>query len=277
MKAIVEIKGGFGNQIFQYSFANYLKNIGYNVTVNINKSNVYRFPLDSNHFGFKQTNKLEVSFFKFLYFVSQKSIFNISTNKIMSKFFRKEYNFDSFLSNKNCYLNHFDGYWQNMDVIKNQRSYLFDSLKKVKIFNDNLDSNTQQGTTLIHVRRGDYVNVGENLSIEFYKEAIEYCKNKIDNFSFEVFTDDPDWVIEQNIFKDAKAVHGPKDNGDELLFEISKMFKFENFVVGNSTFSLIPALLSKSETSIIIVADPWMKNSKRDLNFDESLVKITNY
>ena len=25
MKAVVEIKGGFGNQIFQYSFANYLK------------------------------------------------------------------------------------------------------------------------------------------------------------------------------------------------------------------------------------------------------------
>ena len=28
MKAVVEIKGGFGNQIFQYSFANYLKNKG---------------------------------------------------------------------------------------------------------------------------------------------------------------------------------------------------------------------------------------------------------
>ena len=37
MKAVVEIKGGFGNQIFQYSFANYLKNKGYEVTVNINK------------------------------------------------------------------------------------------------------------------------------------------------------------------------------------------------------------------------------------------------
>ena len=37
MRAVVEIKGGFGNQIFQYSFANYLRNKGYKVTVNINK------------------------------------------------------------------------------------------------------------------------------------------------------------------------------------------------------------------------------------------------
>ena len=29
MKAVVEIKGGFGSQIFQYAFANYLKTKGY--------------------------------------------------------------------------------------------------------------------------------------------------------------------------------------------------------------------------------------------------------
>lgn len=31
---IVEIKGGFGNQLFQYNFASYLKSIGYKVRVN---------------------------------------------------------------------------------------------------------------------------------------------------------------------------------------------------------------------------------------------------
>ena len=59
MKAVVEIKGGFGNQIFQYSFANYLKNKGYEVTVNLNKiiykPGTQRFPLNNNNFGFKQT------------------------------------------------------------------------------------------------------------------------------------------------------------------------------------------------------------------------------
>ena len=31
---IVEIKGGFGNQLFQYNFANYLKSLGHNVKIN---------------------------------------------------------------------------------------------------------------------------------------------------------------------------------------------------------------------------------------------------
>ena len=53
MRAVVEIKGGFGNQIFQYSFANYLRNKGYKVTVNINKiifkQGSNRYPLSNNN------------------------------------------------------------------------------------------------------------------------------------------------------------------------------------------------------------------------------------
>ena len=33
---IVEIKGGFGNQLFQFAFANSLKEMGYNVKVKTN-------------------------------------------------------------------------------------------------------------------------------------------------------------------------------------------------------------------------------------------------
>ena len=62
----------------------------------------------------------------------------------------------------------------------------------------------------MHVRRGDYIDIGENLNVRFYEEAINLCKSKIDKFSFEVFTDDLKWVTEQNIFKNAKAIHGLK-------------------------------------------------------------------
>jgi len=277
MKAVVEIKGGFGNQIFQYSFANYLKTKGYRVSVNINKSNVERFPLNSKYFGFQESSKFEVALYKFLYFVSQKSVFKNSINKLISKIFIKEYNLETFLQNENRYFNYFDGYWQNIDLIKNQKNYLIESLKKMKAVENNLIQNIYEGKTLVHVRRGDYIDVGENLNIKFYEESIRYCEERIKNFSFEVFTDDVDWVVKQKIFNQAKAIHGPKDNIDDLLTDITRMFYFENFIIGNSTFSLIPALLSKSKTSLIIVADPWMKNSKQDLNFEKSWIKIKNY
>tara|TARA_B100000131_G_scaffold79646_1_gene76417 strand:- start:13343 stop:14176 length:834 start_codon:yes stop_codon:yes gene_type:complete len=277
MKAVVEIKGGFGNQIFQYSFANYLKDEGYEVTVNLNKiifkPGTQRFPLNSNNFGFRQTNQFMVWLLKSLYFVSQKNIFNRSINKI----FRKEYNFESFLKGEGRSLNHFDGYWQNIELIKNQKDYLIESLKKEEVVKNNLSLDTNDGTTLVHVRRGDYVDIGENLDIKFYEEAISLCKSKIDKFTFEVFTDDFEWVSEQNIFKEAKAIHGPKENIEELLFDITKMFNFQNFIVGNSTLPLIPAIFLSSKTSLTIIADPWMKNSSIDLNFEKSWIKIKNY
>ena len=37
---------------------------------------------------------------------------------------------------------------------------------------DNLNDDVQPGKTLIHVRRGDYIDVEENLNIKFYEEAI---------------------------------------------------------------------------------------------------------
>lgn len=280
MKAVVEIKGGFGNQIFQYSFANYLKNKGYKVTVNINKiifkSDSQRFPLNSNNFGFNQSNQLTLILLKFLYFLSQKDSFNSSFNRLINKIFRKEHNFESSFSNEGRYLNHFDGYWQNIDLIKNQKEYLIECLKKEEVVKNNLSLDVKDGTTLVHVRRGDYIDIGENLDIKFYEEAINLCKSKIKDFSFEVFTDDYKWVSEQNVFKNAKAIHGAKNNIEGLLIDITKMFNFQNFIVGNSSLPLIPAILSSSKKSIIIVADPWMKNSNSDPNFEKSWIKIKN-
>lgn len=277
MRAIVEIKGGFGNQIFQYSFANFLKTRGYKVKVNINKSNTQRFPLDSNFFGFQEAGKYEVSIYKFLYFISQKNFLDDIFKKITLKIFIKENNLDNFLNNNNkCLFNHFDGYWQNINLIKDQKNYLIDSLSKIKVIKPYFKKKINAGTTLVHVRRGDYVNVRENLDVNFYEEAIGYCKKRIKDFSFEVFTDDVAWVRKQQIFKQAKAINGPKDNIDDLLIDVAKMFNFENFIIGNSTFSLIPALLTNSKKQLVIVADPWMKNSKVDLKFERSWVKIRN-
>ena len=40
--AIVEIKGGLGNQVFQYSFGKYLESSGFRVLYNLDFINDYR-------------------------------------------------------------------------------------------------------------------------------------------------------------------------------------------------------------------------------------------
>ena len=54
------------------------------------------------------------------------------------------------------------------------------------------------------------------------------------------------------------------------------MMEYKHFIIGNSSFSLIPAVISEMSGSINIVADPWFKNAFRDLNFKESWVKVKN-
>ena len=73
---LVEIKGGFGNQIFQFVFANQLKDEGYNVFINTEyfkfnkeetKDNTYRkLIIKENIFGLKKINVFYLYFFKIL-------------------------------------------------------------------------------------------------------------------------------------------------------------------------------------------------------------------
>ena len=52
----------------------------------------------------------------------------------------------------------------------------------------------------IHVRRNDYLKLGIELNLKYYTESIRYLENKLENFKFDVFTDDKKWVLEQSIF-----------------------------------------------------------------------------
>ena len=47
-KAIVYLKGGFGNQLFQLSFANYLRSNGVNVKINFNFLETWEIILHEN-------------------------------------------------------------------------------------------------------------------------------------------------------------------------------------------------------------------------------------
>ena len=43
---------------------------------------------------------------------------------------------------------------------------------------------------VIHVRRNDYLKLGIELNLKYYTESIRYLENKLENFKFDVFTDD---------------------------------------------------------------------------------------
>lgn len=262
MRAVVEIKGGFGNQIFQLAFANHLKQARYKVSLNIQKYEIEESPINYKFFGFDTSKTYLHNISKFLYKIQESNRFNLISKIFINRIFKKYYKLSQLDKLQKKFINHFDGYWQDVKILESQKTYILESLGKIENITPTLKSIPKTGCTLVHVRRGDYLAMGENLGINYYEKALKLAKGNIDNFHYEIFTDDIEWVKSQKIFNEAKEIHGPSNNLKQLHKEISKMLNFENYITANSSLSLALATLSEKQSSLIIVPTPWTRNSE---------------
>ena len=271
--AIVYIKGGLGNQIFQISFANYLSNLGLNVFVslsNFKKSKKIQNPgVDLRELIFP-ISIFNLKIFPNFLFIVLELIVKITKNLIITK--HTDVNFDEKRIGK---INFFDGHWQDPNILIKNKEFILESISKNKIIKNKLMSPTNSGSTVLHVRRGDYLKINEELKDSFYINAIQTGKENIKNFNYSVFTDDYEWVVSNNIFNDAKKIIYSSNSVDDTLESFTEMLSYENFIVGNSTFSLVPALLSNARNKKIIIADPWYRNTKIHIDVPDAL-KIKN-
>jgi len=283
--AIVDIKGGFGNQIFQFAFANEIKKLGYKVYINksfydfknkITKDSTYReLILHENNFNFQKAGNAILVFFKVL------TKLNLSNKtKWFFKYFDKvfikydDYNFDSSkLNHKFVYL---DGYWQNIEYLNNNLDFIKQSISNDIKIKKSLNSPINKNETLLIVRRGDYIDMKEDLDITFYKEALNYFEKLDLEVNLNIFTDDVDWVNKNKLFDIAKNVYGPEDSSEGVIDLFSKMITNEHYIICNSTFALIAAILAEKKSSHVLIADPWMRNYKNEKLFKSNWIKIKN-
>jgi len=276
-RALVVIKGGLGNQLFQYCLANYLLKKETTVYIdssfydktNFDKSNnTYRnLIFKPNNFKFKESSKAFKILLKLLRKINKLNI------KHLSYGFYKGYNHTDLNLRQ---FNEFDGYWQNKELLEYSKDFLYENLSKFDDIKNNLMIRDDKYNTVLHIRRGDYVAMGEDLSIDFYEESLNKMDKNIDKFSYDIFTDDEDWVKNQKLFNSAKNIFGENSFNNNPLSTFANMTKYNNFIVGNSTFSLLAAFLKEDTSSKIIVASPWFRNINHPgFNFDK-WIKINN-
>ncbi len=284
---VIEIKGGFGNQIFQFTFANYLRNKGFKFKVNTRFYNQFRkndnavdtfrqLIIGEELFDFKNINYFYFKFLKLNKKINDsnkiKKIYKNFKNPIYIKL--KDSNFTEELLNKKFI--HLDGYWQNIDNLTSEKKFLYDSLSRNKMLKKSFENPRIENSTMMLVRRGDYIDMNEDLGLEFYEECIKQLKNKIGEFHLEIFTDDVEWVKSKKIFSDAKNIYGPEERPFEVINLFGKMINNQHFIVGNSTFSLLAAFLGEREDSLILVADPWFRERNFGNLTKDNWIKIKN-
>ena len=164
--------------------------------------------------------------------------------------------------------NYFIGHWQSFNNLENSYEYLSKSLSNHPLLKNSLSSHEKSNSTMIHVRRGDYLKFKEELPIFYYEKSIEYIKTKTNTTNFKIYTDDINWCKNQKLFTIADEILTSSDSPDDTVKTFGSMLNHQNYIIANSTFSLIAAFLGSSEDSLVTYPHPWFK----ERNYNKNIV-----
>lgn len=274
---IVKLKGGLGNQLFQYTFALYLSRL-VDDDIKLDFSvyeleNVYskRKPdLLRYNIVFNMASNEEIR--NFLYLDQYDNKFLYKSRLAFNKLFNPKYFYEKRLELVNNEIinkySYFEGYWQNwkyVDSVINEVKSTINielsqhMLSKVKMMND-------CNSVFVGIRRGDYVNTSSyvQLTTQYYTNAMKLISERERETCFFIFSDDIDWVKKNCYFGkyNCKFMDCSDDANEELVI----MSKCKHAIISNSTFHWWAARLIASENSIIIAPQKWYSDQKAVVN-----------
>ncbi len=272
-KIVVHLYGGIGNQLFQYTFGEYIR---------------YKYKMDVfydiSSFGVLATfrdlqiNSIakEIPVFETnKYFFSRHTRFyrRISRwffcHKVGVRYYDNVFD-ETGLLRDDWKLIYLDGYWQDRkyaDWLKENKPDLFQPLtpvpEKIKQY---ADAMSEEKSISLHIRRGDYLlpsNAHLNVCTEdYYKKAVESL-HVDESYSIYVFSDDVEWVKTNLKFKQ-RTVY-VDDKGVKPYWSIYLMSLCRINIISNSTFSWWGTFLNNNSNKMVIAPSKW-RNDKENPN-----------
>jgi hypothetical protein len=254
---ILSPMGGLGNQIFQVLYGIYLSKITKReLLISDAHYKVYKkFPLliekIFNNEIINNVSTFRILIYKF--FFNSETLFDENIFKISHKFKKQVIN-----SSKDIVF--IKGYWQSLKYL-NEYINLEKILKK-KFNQKKINIATDKVPVALHIRRGDYYSeknikkLHGIISDSYFKNCIEYF-NRIHNFNvrFYIFSDDIRYTKNLSYLKnfDCKFI-----NNTSTISSFIDLSFFQNYIISNSTFSLLAAFIAyKREQNINICAPKY--------------------
>lgn len=269
----IAIKGGLGNQLFQYAFGTYLQRtykctVCYDVIPLQEKGeNLTPRPYLLDKL-FPITNYTEPAVHRLFY--SQNDPFVIKMIKRMIRSL-KSYAYVGehihalpVLNSKNIY--YLDGYWQSRAYATEILTELNHISKKFKVPAQLSSLIDNVGSVAVHVRRGDYVsnpfiNSYHGLcDLSYFNKAIAYLEKEKQTSAYFIFSDDIAWAKEN--IKVPKPVHFIEGNTAEPFEDLFLMKLCHNMILSNSSFSCWAAYLNSHSDRTVIVPENWTSKHK---------------
>ena len=284
---IVNIKGGLGNQMFQYAFALALgkKNPKERIMIDTqlyHNSFVKEFRGNNfYHNGFEikrlfSDANLPIATWKDIIRVSY-YIPNYVFSRAARKFFPKRkreylqaltdaYVYDRDVLESNMF-SYFDGYWNSLQYFDEYKNDVVDAFKFPPFdTEENIEFANKLGkenSVTIHVRRGDYLNIPvyQGLcNLDYYKKAISEVKGKIKDPVFFVFSNDQEWCREnlKELLEGYEVIYVTNNKGNDSYRDMQLMTLARCNILANSSFSWWGAYLNIRKDNIAIVPEKWV-------------------
>jgi hypothetical protein len=174
---------------------------------------------------------------------------------------KKILKFEADLLTKKGKVIYLNAYFQNehyfkdvQEVIRKDFGFKESAIDK---FNADLGRTMQsQESVSVHIRRGDYVGVRFVAPIDYYKKAMAFCANKLNNPIFYIFSDDPVWA-KANLKIESSNLYVSHNMSDNSYKDMYLMSQCKHNIIANSSFSWWGAWLNGHKDKIVISPTKW--------------------
>jgi len=270
---VCNIKGGIGNQLFQYSCARAIsKSLGTDMKIDIVDATKHnslssvprRVSICDLNINAEVATDSEAARLRYRH-----GALSYLYQRIKEKFFPSDIlNFDSLVADSVETNRYLDGYFQSYKYFSDIRPLLLNELTlrspSQAFFNWEDMIAKLPNPVSIHIRRGDYVS-NENTRREFgpcpinyFERAIIEIEEEIKGCSYVVFSDDIEWVQKNLTILSEKNVLFVHDKNLTDIEELLLMSTCSHNIISNSSFSWWAAWLNQNEQKRVITPTPWL-------------------
>jgi hypothetical protein len=267
---IVYFQGRLGNQMFQYAFFHYLLRHGETVWLDYSAPDARR----KGQIELERAFEAVAQNIRKLPYWKARSFYLLGD--VLKKGFKINLQTDQLYPDKKAIW--WKGYWQEYrypDAVKDEllRDFRFTPVTDAK----NKETLALIGSTnavSIHLRRGDYAEpgtrtvYGDICTVDYYRKAMAYIRQKTVNPTFFIFSDDVQWAKDNLPVSGAVYVTG--NMGLTSFRDMQLMSCCKHHIIANSTFSWWGAWLNQAPGKIVVAPAKWGHNQFKD--FSEKLL-----
>lgn len=266
---IVRLRGGLGNQLFQFAAAHSLA-VHNGVVLKADLYTYTKHPLRKYELHNFNINLLEAGRGEVHEFTGKNFLeryLNKKSNYFYSPkvFAQPHYHFyeDFFSLPVPLYLS---GYWQSEKYFSNVASEIRKMVTPVKPLDqqnaDIVSRARESNSVAIHIRRSDYTKPGffTPVNLDYYSRALDIINKKIASPQFYIFSDDIDWSRQQFAHL-SNATFVDHNKGADSYKDLLVMSACRNQVIANSTFSWWAAWLNDFKDKMVIAPQTWFHNT----------------